>query len=144
MVSIHAILVANASLARLFLRSSSLQPWVEIQDWWHAEGRMHARDLARSSLGHSLEGRTSLAPHTEIRHHERAVFARELAQGLDQSMTLDQWQRLEIFASNPFLGELLAQLGSQVQKRVCAAHPLDWTALSPQEIEFRWKKDFMI
>jgi protein required for attachment to host cells len=144
MVPCRAILVANSSLARLFERSSLLQPWVEVQDWWHGEGQTHARELERALPGHSMSGRTGLAPHTDTRQRERAVFAQAVAKDLEQAMVLDKWHELEIFASNPFLGELMAHLGSALKKTVRATHPLDLTALSAQEIEARWRKDFMV
>lgn len=144
MTSHHAILVANSVVARLFDRRSLKEPWVETQDWWHGEGRMHARDLERAPLGHSMAGRTGLAPHTEIRERERAAFARDLAQGLKHAWVLDNWHELEIFASAPFLGELLAHLSPELKKTVRSTHTLDWTALSVQEIEKRWLDEFKV
>ena len=114
MVSPNAILVANSFVARLFERSSLPQPWIETQDWWHAEGRMHTGDLERTPHGHSQAGRTGLAPHTDIKLRERVEFARDVAKGLKQALTVEKWHALEIFASNPFLGELLAQLNPDV------------------------------
>ena len=144
MVPCHAILVANSSLARLFERNSLLQPWVEVQDWWHGESQTHARDLERTPPGHSMAGRTGLAPHTDTRHRERAVFAQAVAKDLEQAMVMDKWQELEIFASNPFLGELMAHLDGALKKTIRATHPLDLTSLSAQDIEARWRKDFMV
>lgn len=144
MVPRNAILVANSFVARLFERSSLQQPWVEIQDWWHAEGRMHTGDLERMSQGHSLAGRTGLAPHTDIRHRERAEFARDVADGLKHALASEKWHELEIFASNPFMGELLAHLSPDVQKIVCNTHSLDLTSLTAQEIESRWRKEFRV
>ena len=58
MTSHKAILVANSFVARLFEQSHLQQPWVETRDWWHAEGRMHARELERAPLGiHWLDAR---------------------------------------------------------------------------------------
>ena len=53
MDSRNTILVANSFVARLFERHGLLQPWVETQDWWHAEGRIHTGDLVRTLPGHS-------------------------------------------------------------------------------------------
>jgi protein required for attachment to host cells len=144
MVPRNTVLVANSFVARLFERSSLQQPWVEVQDWWHAEGRMHTGDLERMSQGHSLAGRAGLAPHTDIRHRERTEFARDLAQGLKHALATDPWHELEIFASNPFLGELLAHLSPDVQKTVRATHALDLTALPARDIEERWRKEFKV
>ncbi len=144
MVSPNAILVANSFVARLFERSSLPQPWIETQDWWHAEGRMHTGDLERTPHGHSQAGRTGLAPHTDIKLRERVEFARDVAKGLKQALTVEKWHALEIFASNPFLGELLAHLSPDVQKIVHGTHPLDLTSLTAQELEIRWRQEFRV
>jgi protein required for attachment to host cells len=144
MVSHNAVLVANSSVARLFDCGPLQQPWVETQDWWHAEGRQHAGDQERTPHGHSLFGRTGLAPHTDTRQRERAEFARDVAAGLQQALISDRWHTLEVFASNPFLGELLAHLSPAVAQTLRRTHPLDLTALSPQEIQKRWNKEFRI
>jgi protein required for attachment to host cells len=144
MVPRNAVLVANSSVARLFDCGPLQQPWVETQDWWHAEGRQHAGDQERTPHGHSLFGRTGLAPHTDTRQRERAEFARDVAAGLQQALISDRWHTLEVFASNPFLGELLAHLSPAVAQTLRRSHPLDLTALSPQEIQQRWNKEFRI
>jgi len=140
MTSRKAILVANSYVARLFERSSSQLPWVEIQDWVHSESRMRAQDIERAPLGHSLAGRAGLAPHTDVRHRERTAFAHDLAADLKQALATDKWEELEIFASDPFLGELLAQLSPDVKASLRATHALDWTTLSAHEIEERRRK----
>ena len=144
MTSHHAVLVANAVIARLFDRHGLKEPWVETQDWWHGEGRLHARDLERAPLGHSLAGRTGLTPHTDIRERERAEFACDVAEGLKHAWVMNAWETLEIFASPPFLGELLAQLSPDVKKTVRRTHSLDLTALSAHELERRWQQEFKI
>jgi protein required for attachment to host cells len=142
MTSRKAILVANSYMARLFERSSVQSPWVETQDWVHSESRMRAQDTERSPLGHSLAGRTGLAPHTEIRDRERMAFAHDVAADLKRSLAIDKWEELEVFASDPFLGQLLAHLSPDVQKIVCTTHVLDWTSLPAHEIEKRWRNAF--
>jgi hypothetical protein len=57
---------------------------------------------------------------------------------------MDQWQALEIFASAPFLGELLAHLSPEVKKTVRTTHTLDWTALPVHEMEKRWNQAFKV
>lgn len=142
MVSRNAILVANSFVARLFEWNSLQQPWVEIQDWWHAESRMHPGELERALPGHSLAGRSGLAPRSDVRQRERAEFAQDVAQGLQLALDTDKWQTLEIFASNPFLGELLAHLSPAVRASLHATHPLDLTALPASVIEHRCRQAF--
>jgi hypothetical protein len=59
---------------------------------------------------------------------------------LKQALATDKWEELEIFASDPFLGELLAQLSPDVKASLRATHALDWTTLSAHEIEERRRK----
>ena len=144
MASRNAVLVANSFVARLFEWTSLQQPWVEIQDWWHAEARMHPGDLERAPPGHSLAGRSGLAPRSDARQRERAEFARDVAEGLQRALANDPWHTLEVFASNPFLGELLGHLSPEVRKSLRASHPLDLTALTASAIEERWRQTFRL
>lgn len=65
MLAKHWILVANASHARLFERSSFNEPLVEVADWLKPESRMQARETERAPLGHSVVGRAGLAPRSD-------------------------------------------------------------------------------
>jgi hypothetical protein len=67
-----------------------------------------------------------------------------VAAGLQQALVSDRWHTLEVFASNPFLGELLAQMSPAVAQTLRRTHPLDLTALSPMDLQKRWNKEFRI
>jgi protein required for attachment to host cells len=72
------------------------------------------------------------------------VFAKDVAAGLKQALAADPWQELDIFASPPFLGELLAHLSPDVADTLRRTHPLDLTTLSPKDIQKRWTQEFRI
>ena len=138
----HWILTANASVARLFERTSLLAPLIELADWMHPEGSMLASELERAPLGHSMGSRTGLAPRMDLKHRERSEFAHDLAEWLREAVLTHRVHDLVLFASNPFLGELLAQLDPAVQKIISLKHPLDVTSLSVQELEMKVRVEF--
>ena len=144
MIQKHWILTANASVARLFERTSLLAPLSELADWMHPQGSMLASELERSPLGHSMAGRTGLAPRIEPKQRERHEFAHELAESLREAVLSHQVQDMALFASNPFMGELLAQLDPAVQKIISVKHPLDLTALSVQALEKKVHAEFNV
>lgn len=138
------ILVADSSGARIFERKGRKAPLLELADWVHPEGRMLASEIENAPLGHSLSGRTGLAPHTDIKHRERSEFARTLAQWLHDKLPTNPTVELVLFASDPFLGELIGQLDKQVHKKVRATHPVDLTALTTLELTEKLSQEFML
>jgi len=134
------IVVANSSMARCFERTSAAEPLVPGECLVHPESRLHARDLETDRPGHTHKddaGRTSLAPRTEIKERERTEFAREVARFLQQGAGVNRYNGIVLFASNPFLGELLSQLDQGVRQLVTATHALDLTSFEPKELEQR-------
>lgn len=140
----HWLLTANASVARLFERTSLTAPLVELADWMHPEGSMRTSELERAPLGHSLGGRTGLAPRTDPKDRERSAFAHELAHWLREAALAHRVTEIALFASNPFLGELLSQLDPAVQKIISSHHPLDLTALPVQELDRKVRAEFRL
>ena len=140
----HWILTANSSVARLCERSSLTAPLTELADWMHPEGSMRTSELERAPLGHSLGGRTGLAPRIDPKDRERSSFAQDLAHWLREAVLAHRVTEIALFASNPFLGELLAHLDPAVQKVVSSHHPLDLTTLPVQELDQKIKTEFRL
>lgn len=138
----HWILTANASVARLFERTSLLAPLIELADWMHPEGSMLASELERAPLGHSMGGRTGLSPRMDPKHRERLEFAHQLALWLREAVLAHRVHDLVLFASDPFMGELLAQLDPGVQKIISLRHSLDLTSLPVHELEKKVRIEF--
>ena len=140
----HGILVANASQARLFERSSFSEPLVQLADWVHPASRMPARDTERAPLGRSLAGRAGLAPRLDLKHAHRSAFAEELAHDLRSAVLNQRLKSLALIVSNPFMGELLRHLDASVQKVVGDKHSLDLTSLSLTDLGQRLRTDFRL
>jgi protein required for attachment to host cells len=138
------IVVANGSCARAFERSGAQEKLVELQNWVHPQTRMHASELSLDHPGPGHSGRGGLTPRIEQRHKARNQFAHELSQWLQAKVAHQNQGKLAVFSSNPFLGELMAELPATVHKCVCASHPTDLTALPFQALEERLRKDYRL
>ncbi len=138
----HWILVANASHARLFERSTFAEPLVELADWVNPASRTQARETERAPLGQSLAGRAGLAPRADLKQLHRSAFAQVLARHLHEALLDQRMKSLALMVSNPFMGELLAHLDASVQKAIGAQHVLDLTALNLTELDKRLRTDF--
>lgn len=58
------------------------------------------------------------------------------------SVSAGQIGSLVVFASNPFLGQLLGPLDEATHKRVSASHPVDLTSLPLHELARRLHAEF--
>lgn len=140
----HWILVANASQARVFERTSFNQPLIELSDWRHPESRMSARETERAPLGHSVSGRAGLAPRSDPKQRHRSEFAQTLAHYLQDAVLNNRVNSVALVASNPFMGELTAHLDGPVQKTICAQHALDLTSLNLTDLDARLRTEFRL
>jgi protein required for attachment to host cells len=135
------ILIANASVARLFSRESDSGPLVPLHSFEHAESRLKASELADDRLGHdSTDGRpggVSFEPRTDLHRKQHVKFARELAQRLDEGLAGGDCGRITLYASSPFLGELKGQLSPAAKKVLRAAADVDLTSYGLSELEER-------
>ena len=126
-MKVQWILVANASVARLFRRDSPTDPLIPLTTMEHPESRLKASQLADDRY----------EPRIDVRRKEHQRFAREIAERLDAGLAAGEFSALWLFASSPFLGELKAQLSDAVDKRVQLALNSDLTALGLTDIEQR-------
>lgn len=140
----HWILVANASQAKVWERTSFNEPLVEVIDWIHPESRMPASETERRPLGHSEAGRAGLAPRAELKHLHRSEFAKTLAKYFHEAVMNHRMSALALFVSNPFMGELLSHLDAPVQQALVAKHALDLTSLNVTELDKRLRSEFRL
>ena len=135
------ILIANASVARLFSRDLDSDPLVPLHSFEHAESRLKASELADDRLGHDSTDRrpggVSFEPRTDLHHKQHLKFARELAQRLDEGLAGGDCGRITLYASSPFLGELKGQLSPAAKKALRAAVVVDLTSYGLRELEER-------
>jgi len=135
------IVVANASLARFFKRDSPTDPLVALPTMEHPESRLKASQLADDRPGHEATDNSSggnrFEPRSDPRRKEHRRFAREIAERLDDAMAEGDFKSLWILASDPFLGELKAELSDAVARRVLLTVDSDFTSLGVGELEQR-------
>ena len=135
------ILLANASLARLFSRDSPTDPLVPLATLQHPESRLKGSQLADDRPGHEATdnstGGNRFEPRSDVRRKEHQRFARQIAERLEAGLVGQEFGALWLLASYPFLGELKAQLSDAVNKRVQLALDVDLTSLGLAEIERR-------
>jgi protein required for attachment to host cells len=135
------IVVANASRARLCEYDPRDGSLGELADFVHPAGRQKGGDLATDRPGHAQKGqtgmRTSFQTHTDMHRKEREHFARELAKQLDDAVLQGRCPSVALIASNPFLGELKAQLGDAATRVLVATEATDLTACDMRQLAQR-------
>ena len=140
----HWILVANASHARIFSRESPTAPLIPLANMEHPESRLKGSDLADDRPGHEATDHSSggnrYEPRSDVRRKEHQRFAHEIAERLDAGLAAQEFNTLWLCVSNPFMGELKAQLSDAVDKRVHLALETDLTSFGLAEIEQRLLK----
>ena len=140
-MKVQWIVVANASLARLFSRDSPTDPLVPLATMKHPESRLKGSELADDRPGHEATDNSSggnrYVPRSDVRRKEHQRFAREIAERLETGLVAGEFSTLWLFASSPFLGELKEQLSDAVDKRLQFALDSDLTSFGLAEIEQR-------
>ncbi|MGZ5891047.1 MAG: host attachment protein [Caldimonas sp.] len=135
------VILANASLARLFSRDAATGALVPVATLQHPESRLPGHDLASDRPGHEATDRSSggnrYEPRSDVRRNEHARFAHELAQALQARLAAGEFDALWMLASDPFLGELNAAVDAAVAARVEYTHAVDLTSFGLAEIEER-------
>lgn len=134
------ILIANATRARLLERGRGC-PLVVIDSFEHPQGRSKTSELADDRAGQGKTdhgfGGASYPPRVGAKEKEHLRFARELAGYLETRAQQGIFHSLQLFASNPFLGELKAQLGPATNPLLRASHDVDLTSVGLVELDHR-------
>lgn len=116
------IVVADASRARLLVRTGKGGSLEEPEDLVHPEGRMPDRDIVSDRPGRSFdsagEGRHAMEPRTDPGQEAAQEFAREVADVLEGHRAKGDFQRLILIAAPRFLGMLRDHLGKDTRRLV--------------------------
>lgn len=138
------VVVANAARARIFERDDEDQVLREIADCVHTPSRQKASELDDDRPGKARKSQASTAftPHTETRDREHQHFAHEIAQLLEDAALTQDMPGLVLLASNPFLGELKAELGAAAQRLLKFSVPVDLTIYQHADLEQRVTRAF--
>lgn len=131
------ILVADSTRARIFTADTPSSPLEEIEDFSHAEGRLHDRDITSGLPGKiksaGAGGHTFEQP-TDPKKHEADVFALHIAKHLEEAHNINQFDQLLIVAGPAFLGLLRNHLPEQIKKLVRFELDKELTMLSAADI----------
>lgn len=138
------IVVANGSRARVLQRDGQGEPLVEVRDWVHPATRQHRQDLQGGHRQSGMRGRSGLAERQPVKDRERGSFAHEICQWLTQAVNTHQVERIALFSSNPFLGELVGHGQGHLHKHLCATHAVDLTSLPLEQLEQRLRQDYRL
>lgn len=135
------IVVADAASARIFRRESTQEPLVPVAAFTHEESRLHASALGTdrpgSQAADNSRGPTHFEPRSDLHRKEHQRFAKEIARRLDEGLKAGAFGTLTLFASDPFMGELKAELSEAVGQRLKAAHNTDLSHVGIAELERR-------
>jgi protein required for attachment to host cells len=131
------LIVANSSLARIYKieKRSELK---ELKILEHPESRLHNLDLVSDKPGRDFEStgitRHALQPKVLPKQHEFAIFAKSLADYLENARNQGEFQTLYIAASPALLGLLRHSMHPSTAKLIKGEVDKDMTQMKPHEI----------
>lgn len=131
------LLIANSSSARLF-RIQTIHSLEEIRNFEHPESRLRNIDLTSDKPGRDFESsgtvRHALEPATLPKQHEFELFAKRLADYLQEAHHKKEFEDLYIAATPAFLGLIRQELSPAVTKSIKGEVNKDITHFKPSEI----------
>lgn len=131
------LLVANSSLARIYKLDKNHQ-LTELKVLEHPESRLHNIDLVEDKPGRDFESsgtrRHALEQKTSPKKQEFTIFARLLADYLENARNQGAFDALYIAASPSLLGLLRQSMHANTAKLIKGEVDKDMTLLKPHEI----------
>jgi protein required for attachment to host cells len=120
------VVVADSARARFFSRLGSEGQLQELADLTNPESRTLPRDLTSDKAGRSFSSagagsgtvRHAYEQETDPHQHQAELFAREVAERIDEARAQAQFEQLIIVAPPRFLGELRKRLSAASMDRV--------------------------
>lgn len=129
-MAITWILVANASLARLYENLGPNKGLKLVKELIHPESRFKNSELVTDRPGSMMSsgnGQGARQPQTQPKDHEAKVFAHELAQELYQGRTQNICSRAIVFAPPSFMGLLNSVLDTPTAQMITDRFEKDYT-----------------
>lgn len=139
------IVSANASRARFFFQENNAERLEEINDMVNDESRLtrtltetRAEDLRSASKSRHSVGaarpQSGYEPHQTPDQHQTELFARDVANFLQQGQQEGRFREIALVASPEFLGVLRKQLDPKVASAVSLEINKDYTGFSPDQL----------
>ncbi|MDH3647341.1 MAG: host attachment protein [Gammaproteobacteria bacterium] len=118
------VVVAESSRARIFATKGPRSALNEIEGLTQPEARLKERDLVSDSHGRSFDsggtGRHAMGRQVNQKHHEAMVFAKHIADHLQEEYARNTFAKLILIAPPEFLGLLRKALHAPCANRVAA------------------------
>ena len=116
------IVVADSVRARIFTADSSHSPLIEIETMAHPEGRIHEQDMV-SDLPGKDSGKGGSSDHgfqekIEPKEQEMIMFAKRVADYIEDSRKANKLKNLILVAAPAFLGELRTHLSNETRETI--------------------------
>lgn len=133
-MAITWILVANASLAKLYANFGPNKGLTLVKELIHPESRQKNSELVtdrsgfQAAAGNGLGGgQGSKVPQTSPKTHEAKLFAQEIAQELYHGRATNAFGRAIVFAPPAFMGMLNAVLDAPTAQLITDRFEKDYT-----------------
>ena len=129
-MAITWILVANASLAKLYANLGPNKGLMLVKELIHPKSRQKNSELVTDragSMAGSGNGQGSRQPQTHPKDHEAQVFAQEIAQELYHGRATNAFGRAILMAPPSFMGMLNAQLDNPTAQLITDRFDKDYT-----------------
>lgn len=131
------ILVANASMAKLYANHGIKKGLELIKEFSHPESREKSSNLVSDRPGHNPgtgNGHGSFVPPSSPKEVEAGRFAQELACAVEEGRVSNFYDRLILVASKPFSGMLNTEFSQHVKQRLSDVVEKDYTKMTAQKI----------
>lgn len=129
------ILIANSSHARVLANDGPKNGLQLVSEWNHPQSREKRKDLTSDKPGRvDTKGHGAFVQQTDPKKNEADHFALEVAKNLEQGRVNNDYDRLILIASNPFMGLLKNRLDSHVIEMVSETIEKDYTKSKDKEI----------
>ena len=131
------ILVANASLAKLYANLGPNKGLTLVKELIHPESRQKNGELVSDrsgAMGAVGSGGGSMQPQTLPKQHEAKVFAQEIAQALYQGRTSNAFKRAILVAPPAFMGLLNAVIDGPTAQLITDRFEKDYTKTPDTEL----------
>lgn len=129
-MAITWILVANASLAKLYANLGPNKGLTLVKELIHPESRQKNSELVTDRPGHqatAASGQGSKLPQTAPKTYEAKLFAQEIAQELYLGRAKNAFGRAIVFAPPAFMGMLNAVLDNPTAQLITDRFEKDYT-----------------
>lgn len=139
------VVVANSSQARIFSHDG-LKGLKEIQTFVHPVSRLRKEEICSDRCGCANDGinksHSSWEPEVPLKKRERSMFAKQLAEYLDSARLRGEFTHLYLAASPAFLGDVRAEMNSDLTKCLEEEVGKDITHKTTKEISSFFKYGF--